>query len=212
MPEPEVTSSLAKRQDAKSSFHSARIAAIGQSLAGLDPGPLADLRRMSLAGRDAGAPYFYRLAAKHDLPHDQEVAWARIVKLMAILTEKGRDEHKASPHNGWRGLGSALCDGGDANWPAAGETLRPLLSENRLARLLAAKGETRAALLERAIRMLATCKPPRAGVNCADLALLLDDDDPEPVRKIARDYYRRLDVGNRRVSGDETDDTSGADA
>jgi CRISPR system Cascade subunit CasB len=167
---------------------------------------------MSIDGRDLVAPYFYRLAAKHDLVGrpEREKRWARIVQLMAILTEKGRDEDKRSPHtpattdNHWRRLGTALCDGGDASWPPTGETPRPMLSEDRLARLLAAKGEMRASLLERAVRMLAARKPAGAGVNCTDIArFLLQPDEQGPVSDIARAYYRRFDAALRRADGDE---------
>jgi CRISPR system Cascade subunit CasB len=193
--------------------------AIGRTLAGLDPGPLADLRRMSLVGYDSGAPYFWRLVARHGLHGDHQRTWARIIQIMAILTPKGRDENKRSPHeprrkaNGWRGLGTALCDGGNKQWPPPREAPRPAYSEQRLARLLAAKGETRAALMERAARVLAAKKPVDTGTDCADIAhFLLFDSDPGHVRKIASDYYARLDRAMRNDDKTETENTTGDDA
>lgn len=178
---------------------------IGRALASLDPGALADLRRLSLDGDHAGAPYFWRLASRHDFGTDARLAtWARIVQIMAILTDKGVADGKRSPHdpptkeNGWRGLGHALCDGGDPAWGRGETEPRPMLSELRFARLLAARDTVRADLMERAARALATKKPPGAGVNCSDLAhVLLYPDTPCHARKLARDYYARLDRTRR---------------
>ncbi len=178
---------------------------IGRTLAGLDPGALADLRCMSSAGDDAGAPYFWRLAARHDFGgEERQKSWVRIVQLMAILTDKGSPDGKASPHeppteaNGWRGLGTALCDGGDPAWGRGETKPRPMLSEQRFARLLSARDVMGAELLERAARTLAVKKPTGAAFNCTDLALfLLDPDNPAHDRKLARDYYARLDRKQR---------------
>lgn len=178
---------------------------IGRTLAGLDPGALAELRRLSLEGDEPGAPYFWRLAARHDFPGgDRLRTWARIVQIMAILTDKGAPEGKRSPHeaaskeNGWRGFGHALCDSSDTAWGIGAANPRPMLSEQRLARLLAAKGMMRNDLMERVVRALAANKPPGAGVNCIDIArLLLFPDNPDHARKIARDYYARLDRATR---------------
>ncbi len=182
---------------------------IGRTLASLNSGALADLRRMSLDGDQAGAPYFWRLAARHDFGiNTRREAWARIVQIMAILTDKGAPEAKRSPHeapinaNGYRGLGHALCDGGDLAWGVGQIDPRPMLTEFRFARLVAARGAARAELLERAVRALAGKKPPRAGVNCTDLAwLLLDPENPSHARKLARDYYARLDRAARVDDG-----------
>ena len=183
---------------------------IGRTLATLEPGALADLRRMSLDGEAFGAPYFWRLAARHDLR--QEKTWARIVQIMAILTDKGREEGKASPHasrsenNNWRGLGHALCDGGDWNWGLGQLEPRPLLSEVRFARLLAAKSVMRAELMRRAARALAAKKPHSVGVDCADLAkFLLFETEPKYARRLARDYYARFDGAARASNPGNTD-------
>jgi CRISPR system Cascade subunit CasB len=182
---------------------------ISRTLAGLDPGALADLRRMSLDGDDHGAPYFWRLAALHNFGHtrDQLATWAHIVQIMAILTDKGQPGGKSSPHapattgNGWRGLGHALCDGGDLTW-GRGDP-RPMLSELRLARLLAAKGPMRARPMTRVARALAAKKPPGTAINCTDLAaFLLFPDNPDNTRKLARQYYARLDRATRSLDHD----------
>jgi len=183
---------------------------IGRTLAGLDPGALAELRRMSLDGDRPGAPYFWRLASRHDFGTGSRLAiWARIVQIMAVLTDKGSPETKRSPHeapkkeNVWRGLGAALCDGGDPTWGRGETDPRPMLSELRFARLVAARGAIRAELMERTARALAVNKPPGAAVNCTDLAyFLLDPDNPSHGRKLARDYYARLD--RARPSDDDT--------
>ncbi|CFX29890.1 conserved protein of unknown function [Candidatus Filomicrobium marinum] len=196
------------------------IFAFGRTLADLDPGALADMRRMSLDGNAHGAPYFWRLASRHGFgTGDRLATWARIVQIMAILTDKGQPEGKRSPHapatkdNGWRGLGQALCDGADLNWPGElppGSKPRPMLSELRFARLLAARGPMRAELMERAARALAAKKPPGAQVNCTDLAyFLLDPDNPAHARKLARDYYARLDRAGRNDDQSNKVDATG---
>ena len=189
-----------------------KIFEIGRTLAALEPGALAELRREQ---PDAMAPhpaYFWRLAARHKLYPSDETRWVRIIRIMAILTEKGNSEGKKSPHaakshaNGWRGLGAALCDGADTSWGASQSDPRPMLSELRFARLLAAKGEMRAVLMERAARALAAKKPAGAGVDCIDLAkFLLYDTDPVPARNLARDYYARLDRSRNANASDDAE-------
>jgi CRISPR system Cascade subunit CasB len=194
------------------------VSKIGNALANLDPGPLAELRRMSLAGDAPGAAYFWRLASRYDFGGgDRLHTWARVVQLMAILTDKGASDGKQSPHepsrkeNHWRGLGHTFCDGGDQTWGNGQTSPRPMLSEQRFARLLAAKGQARFELMERAIRALAAKKSPGVGVNCADLArFLLDPDNPSHARKLARDYYARLDRASEIHT--ETTNSTGANA
>lgn len=186
----------------------ATVADIGHALASLDPGPLAELRRMSFDTDHPGTPMFWRLVNKYQL-HGKEKPWANIIQMMAILTDKGDPEGRLSPHaarneaNGWRGLGHALCDGGDLAWGAGESDPRPMLSETRFARLLAAKGKTRGDLLRRAIRALAAKKPGGAAVDCADIArLLLFSGAPRTTRKLADHYYARLDRAQQRDSDD----------
>ncbi|MGO9391822.1 hypothetical protein, partial [Rhodoblastus sp.] len=120
-------------------------------------------------------------------------AWMRIVQIMALITPKGERQARGVLHEGKRGLGQALCDGGSADWPGAGEP-RPLLSEQRLARLLAAPVEQYGDALTRIAHMLAASRARESGVNCIDIAvLLLSRDLGRSLQKIARDYYRRLD-------------------
>ena len=179
------------------------IFAIGRTLAGLEPGALADLRCEAGDATAARPAYFWRLAARHAAIRYNEESWLRIIRIMAILTDKGAPEGKPSPHvgkssaNNWRGLGAALCDGGDRQWGIGQRDPRPMLSELRFARLLAATGDMRADLMERAARALTAKKSPgTSGVDCTDLArFLLCPNDPKPGQTIARSYYARLDRG-----------------
>jgi CRISPR system Cascade subunit CasB len=180
------------------------IASIGHCLAKLDPGPLAELRRAPPDDQTPRPPYFWRLVARHGIHKGDEDTWLRIIRIMAILTAKGDPEGKASPHvgksddNGWRGFGTTLCDGGDRAWGQGELKPRAMLSEQRFARLLAAKGAVRADLLERAARALASSKPAASQVDCTDLAkLLLYPDEPDHARSLARQYYARLDRASR---------------
>ena len=188
---------------------------IGRSLAGLEPGALADLRREAGEAIAPRSAYFWRLAARHEVIRHNEDSWLRIIRSMAILTDKGAPKGKLSPHvsksaaNNWRGLGAALCDGGDRQWGAGQLDPRPMLSELRFARLLAATGGMRADLMERAARALTTKKSPgTGGVDCTDLArFLLYPNDPEPGRSLARSYYARMDRGaasdQPEITGDD---------
>jgi len=116
---------------------------------------------------------------------------------MALLTHRSPDgKGHVSPHNGKKGLGAALCDGGDPAWKPGPEA-RPALSELRLARLLNSHGKTRRDLLLRAIRMLARAGTP---VNCADIAFfILEVNGDRPARHIAASYYRRFDAAARQA-------------
>ena len=190
-----------------------KIFAIGRNLADLEPGALADLRREAGEATAPRPAYFWRLAARHEVIRHNEESWLRIIRIMAILTDKGDPEGKLSPHvsksaaNNWRGLGAALCDGGDPQWGVGELDPRPMLSELRFARMLAATGDMRADLMERAARALAAKKSPgTGGVDCADLAwFLLYSNDPKPGQTLARSYYARLDRG---AASDQPDDAS----
>jgi CRISPR system Cascade subunit CasB len=205
-PQPETAASATAPDEKLSPADT--VYAIGEVLRDLDPGPLAELRRMEFDQGEVGAPYFWRFNARFGWRELQRPAWARIVQAMAILTDKGRVEKKDSPHsakskaNSWRGFGTALCDGGDPHWLEAGATPRPVYSEDRLARLLATRGEAaRGEALLRSVRLLAATKPAGIGVDCTDIAcFLLDPDNPEPGRRIAKDYYDKLDHATRQHS------------
>ena len=164
----------------------------------LEPGPLAELRRME---NETGAPAFWRLVAKHPDTIgrlDRQEQWMEIIRILAILTPKGQRFSGENPelheplHNPRRRLGAVFCDGGDPDpsWPKEGGTPRPMLSEFRLAKLIAARGQQRAVLLKHAARMVLRSRQD-IGVNVADIALVLLQ--PANGRRLAEPYYRRLD-------------------
>ncbi len=158
----------------------------------LPPGPLAELRVMT---EEAAAPEFWRLAARHPDTignRNQYTEWIAIVRILAILTEKGNPARRRPLHDGRRSLGEVLCDGGDQNWPPqGGGPPRPVFSERRLAQLMAALGPQRAVLLTRAARTLARSRDPSGGINVVDIAYALLA--PDNRRQLAESYYRRLD-------------------
>ena len=185
--------------------------AIALSIAGvlqyLGNGDLADLRRLD---EYASAPAYWRLAARHEVLAQQPVRWTPIVKALAILSPKGSPGERAGLHDGKRKLGTVLCDGGVDGWPgvlAPGQSPRPILSERRLAQLLASRGSQRVVLLTRAVRALATGRDSRLGIDVGDIAwafLRVDD-----AGAIAGPYYKRLD---RAPNGDDEASKSTPDA
>ena len=157
----------------------------------LDPGALAALRRMDVR---SAAPAFWRLAAQHaDTIGRQDLAqqWMQIVRILAILTPRGDPAKRPHLHASDRRLGEVLCDGGDRGWTGP----RPVFSEHRLARLMAAREPQRAVLLTRAARALARSMQPGSGLNVPDIAYTLLD--PDDGRRLAEPYYRRLDPAER---------------
>ena len=153
----------------------------------LEPGPLAELRRMTL---ETGAPVFWRFAARHQTTmgqQDEMRCWMDIVRILAILTPKGDPAIRGSLHDSRRRLGEVMCDGGDPGWTGP----RPVLSDRRLTQLIAARGSQRAVLLIRTARMLVRSRTPGSGVNVPDIALSLLD--PANGQLLAEPYYRRLD-------------------
>ena len=151
----------------------------------LQPGPLADLRRME---PEAGSPAFWRLAAQHPGTIGlKPLEWAEIIRILAILTPKGPPENRPPLHDASRPFGAVLCDGGDPGW--SGD--RPVLSEIRLAQLLAARGLARIDALTRSARMLARSRPAAAGLDVRGIAWTVLD--PKGSARIAEHYYRRLD-------------------
>lgn len=131
-----------------------------------------------------GAPIFWRMVARFVMTPAEEPAWRAITKAMALLTPASATE---SIHADGRKLGAVLADGGDAR----AHLEKPVFSEPRLARLLAARGTTRHDALERAIRMLAR-KHPQIDVPSLAWAYLKEDG-----QDIARHYYQRLDQSAR---------------
>ena len=158
------------------------------------PGQLADLRRMT---PEAPAPLFWRLAAQHPETigrKDSQSEWVAIIRMLAILTEKGDPANRHPLHDHKRRLGEVLCDGGDPSWPSmASRSPRPALSERRLAQLMAARDPQRTVHLERAVRAIASSRGsgPGSGVNVVDIAYAVLG--PRDVRQLAETYYRRLD-------------------
>jgi hypothetical protein len=153
-----------------------RALAIAGALAHADPGERAAARRMG----PEGAPVFWRLVAQHGIAHSEEEKWRLITKLLAFLTPASATE---SAHETSRQFGAVLADGGDAR----ARLDKPALSEQRLARLLAARGQARRDALERVVRALARNRPK---VDVPSLAWAVLNDD---TRAIARAYYARLD-------------------
>ena len=162
----------------------------------LEPGRLSELRRMQTAS--TGAPGFWRLAARHpETIGRQQETWMAIIRILAILTPKGDAAKRQPLHNAKRRLGEVLCDGGDPGWPHS-NSLRPVLSERRLAQLMAAREHQREVLLERAARAINRTVQSASGVNVVDIAwTLLDHDSGRIGRRLAEPYYRRLDGADR---------------
>ena len=167
-------------------------------------GEMAALRRL-----DGGAPVpaYWRLAARHPVLGDQRSTWMPIVQALAILTPRGQPGDRGELHDPKRKLGTALCDGGDRGWPGGispGGSPRPLVSEQRLAQLLAARGNQRSVLLLRAVRALAAHREPNVGLDVCDLAWRFLDPDPAP---LAAAYYVRLDRAERARTSETSERT-----
>ena len=164
----------------------------------LEPGDLADLRR-TREGRIA--PAFWRLVSQRpETIGRRERDWMAILRIIAILTPTGSPDDRPSLHDDRQRLGKVLCDGGDPGWDG---TKPPVLSELRLTRLLAARGNQRIVLLTRAARAIARSRTPGSGVNVVDIAnaLLWPNDS---TGEIARPYYDRLDAAERSEPTGET--------
>lgn len=143
-----------------------RALSIATALAAADPGEKAEARRMD----EAGAPVFWRQVARLAIPPYEEAAWLRFTRMVAQLTPATTTQ---SIHDKARPLGAVLADAG--------------YSEQRLARLIAARGKARLEALERAIRMIARDRP-KLDVNSLARAVLGRDGNT-----LARAYYTRLD-------------------
>jgi CRISPR system Cascade subunit CasB len=151
-----------------------RACAIAAALAVAGPGERAAARRM---GAD-GCPFFWRMAASQQIARNDEENWRLIVQLLALLTPSTATETR---HLAGRRFGAVLADGGDD----AARLAQPVLSEQRLARLLAARGAARQQAIERAVRAIARRQPL---IDAPSLAWAVLSG-----RDIARDYYARLD-------------------
>ena len=168
----------------------------------LDPGQLAELRRMN---GETGAPAFWRLAARYPSTIGQESKqkqWIALIRIVPILTPKDDPATRVHLHDPNRRLGAVLCDGGDRSWPPNdGGKPRPVFSEHRLAQLMAARGTQRGVLLTRAARTLARSRTEESGINILDIACTLLA--PDNGRHLAEPYYRRLDRAERAVDKPE---------
>ncbi|TKD22773.1 hypothetical protein FBT96_05535 [Rhodobacter capsulatus] len=157
-----------------------RALAIAKALGQADPGDKAAARRMG----PEGAPVFWRQVARLEIAPGQEALWLRFTRSVALLTPASETD---TIHAAGRKLGAVLADGGNAGAAISAETAKPVISEQRLARLLAMRGEARAEALERMIRMIARARPRLDVVSLARAFLNPASD------RLARDYYTRLD-------------------
>lgn len=168
------------------------IESISTKLLGLDPGPLAELRRMDPDG--PGTSIFWRMVAQYGLRDSELSDWKQIIRMMALLTPCGRRGADVRLHDRRQHLGTVLCDGGTPTWPLPGPEPKPVYSETRLARFLATPAAQRGEALERMARLLARSRSPQIGVNCTEVAhLLLRQEDAYPLQDLAKHYYARLD-------------------
>ena len=169
--------------------------AAAQTLQRLDTGHLAELRRMETG---TGASIFWRLAAGYpDTIGQRHEPWVAIIRILAILTPKGDPSERKPLHDPRRRLGEVLCDGGNPDWPDSTPP-RPMLSERRLAQLMAARGLHREVLLERAARAVTRTRQPESGVNVCDIAwTVLDSDRGRTGRRLAESYYRTFDRADK---------------
>lgn len=177
----------------------------------LTPGPLAELRRMEFPN---GAPYFWRFTSRHPEtialgPEEDRMTkdWMTIVKILAILTPRGDPEQRKPLHQARRALGEVLCDGGNPAWPDSNPP-RPVLSERRLAQLLASRGEQKRVLFTRAMQAISRTYQSGSGINVVDIAwAVLSSNSGHMKQQLARAYYRRLD----RAGGNTQTNQEGAE-
>lgn len=161
-------------------------------------GDLAGLRRMDPDNPDAAA--FYRLMASRDLLESGDVLqskWALILHGIALMTRTSdADVIGRSAHNPNMRVGRALFIGGEQSRSTA------FYSENRLNRLLTARGHMQRALLARMFRMLGSAGQP---FNWREMArfILNDGYDEESAesgrRRIARAYYTAESISQRQA-------------
>jgi CRISPR system Cascade subunit CasB len=156
----------------------ARALAIARALSSASTKDRAETRRMD----DTGSPFFWRMAARLDLASHEEKPWLVFTRMAAMLTSSSTKEWF---HDETRPLGAVLADGGDRTRRLEA----PVVSEARLARLLAARGGSRLSALERSVRGIARETRHLDAVSLAWAVLNPDG------QNIAKQYYRRLDHG-----------------
>ncbi len=153
-----------------------QIVRLAGGIARLESGPAASLRRGPLAG--SGSAAFWHLMAANGIHpgHRKLEHWATVIRAIAILTPKGRDDPgslKRSPHDGSNPMGTALHQAG--------------ISQLRLARLLSARGRMRRDLVVRTCRRLAAKDPVRFDLRTLARFVLFEDESA--ARWVARHYY-----------------------
>lgn len=153
-----------------------KIVQLAGAISGLEPGQAASLRRDPLAG--SGSAAFWYLLAKNGIHpgRKQLECWATVIRAIALLTPKGRrdsDRPKHSPHDGANPMGTALQRAG--------------ISEQRLARLLSARGGMRRDLVIRTCRRLAAKEAVRFDLRTLARFVLFEHESE--ARWIARKYY-----------------------
>ena len=167
-------------------------------------GDLAGLRRMDPDNPDAAA--FYRLMASRDLLESGDVLqskWALILHGIALMTRTSdADVIGRSAHNPNMRVGRALFLGGEQGRTTA------FYSENRLNRLLTARGHMQRTLLARLFRMLGSAGQP---FNWREMArfILNDGYDEENAergrRNIASAYYTAESISQRQADQESGD-------
>ena len=158
-----------------------RALSIAAALASADPGEKAAARRMG----PAGSALFWRLVVRLGIPRSQEAKWRLFTQIVALMTPASRE---TSIHEAGRHLGAVLADGGDRHKALNTPEAKPAVSEARMARLLAARGDARDEALARIIRMLARRVESLDVTDLASAILW-----PADTNKLARRYYERLD-------------------
>lgn len=158
-------------------------------------GDLAELRRMNPDAPDTTA--FWRLMAQKQLLGNAvvESKWALILQGIALMTSTASSR---SAHDGTIPVGRALFYGGDS------DRTRAYYSENRLNRLLVARGPMMRSLLARMFRMMGSTGQPFDWREMARLILNdgYNEERAENVRRrIARSYYM-AEMQSERKSSD----------
>lgn len=169
---------------------------IAQRLDRLDPGDAAAARRTS---PELGSPFFWRCHSEFPQIARRPEAWAQIVQILAILTPRGDPLERVTISRDFVPLGRALCDAGSTAWGE--DTARPVVSEERLARLLAQRGPSRVDGLKRVLTGIARKLPPDVAIRASDIAFAVLA--PEKTARIAAEYYNRLDRAERKQTTKE---------
>ncbi len=154
-----------------------KIVRLAGEISKLPPGPAASLRRNPLAGSGSAA-FWYLLAMNGITPGRKLERWATVIQAIAILTPKGRDDPdrpKLSPHDGAVPMGTALYES------------QPRIRQQRLARLLSARGRMRRDLVIRTCRRLAAKEAVRFDLRTLARFVLFEHESQ--ARWIARKYY-----------------------